>query len=355
MDRKRLDSLLNSLRRMAATALHLVAGRPPELRVQRRFVAGDESLVTGGEVDALLAEMLFADDRAQLQAVGFVEVLYVDPSTEEHFRVKVADEGGRSSILLRPVPAAAPELGSLHLPDQMEGFTRCRQGLVLISGFFGSGKSTTLSAIVDTCSRDAARHIALIEDRVELVYPAGAAQICQRQVGTHVHTAGDGIRQAVAFGCDVIVVADVADEDTLDAALSAAESGCLVFAGVEAGSIVGALAQVASLVPVELRPRIRARMSQSLRGATAQALLQRSRLGGQVPVVELLVNTPAVSVAIRTAQLQDLGPIMKRCRGLGMQTIEIALRELTSRHLVSEEDAARYALQPEQVRVGAPR
>ena len=353
MDTKRLEALLAAISRLGASALHLVPGRAPALRVQRRFVAGDETPVLPADVEELTRDMLFSDHREQLARLGHVEVLYVARSGGR-YRATVADANGAVSLVLRPVPKAPPRLEPLDLPDQLAGFTRCRNGFVAVAGFFGAGKSTTLAAIVEACNEDAARHIVTIEDSIQFVHQNGAALLHQREVGTHVASAAEGIRQAVAAGVDVIVVGDVRDQVTLEAALSAAESGCLVFGGVEAGSIVGALAELTTMVPVEDRARLRTRLAGALRGVTAQSLLQRSHKAGRVPVVEILVSSPAVRASIRAGRLQDLGGIMKRCRGLGMQTTDIALRGLLTRHLVTQEEALLHASNRDEVLARAP-
>ncbi|HEB54268.1 MAG TPA: hypothetical protein ENI87_13530, partial [bacterium] len=246
MDAMRLESLLAATTRLGASALHLVPGRSPMLRVQRRFVVGDDGAVTAAEVADFTRDLMFSDHRERLERRGHVEVLYVARSGER-YRATIALVGGTTSVVLRPVPATPPRLAELDLPPQIEDFTRCRRGLVAIGGFFGSGKSLTLAAIVDACNRDGARHVVSIEDSIQVVHQSHGALLHQREVGTHVTTAAAGVRQAMATAADVIVVSELGDCAALDAALTAAESGCLVFAGVESGSIPGVLADMSSL------------------------------------------------------------------------------------------------------------
>lgn len=348
MDTARLDSLLSATARLGASALHLVPGRAPSLRVQRRFVEGDETAVQASDVEELTRDMLFSDHREQLDKNGFVEVLYVSRSGAR-YRATVARNDNGTSLVLRPVPSESPRLDALEMPEQIAAFTRLRQGFVAVGGFFGAGKSTTLAAIVDAINGDGSRHIVSIEDSIQVVHQNHASLLHQREIGRHVVSAAEGVRQAVAFGADVIVLSEIRDLATLDAVLTASESGCLVFAGVEAGSIVGALVAMTSLAAVEDRPRMRTRLSRALRGVTAQSLLHRSHKDGRVPVVEVLVASPAVRTAIRSGRLQDLANIMRRCRGLGMQTTDIALRGLLSRHAVTEEEALLHANNRDEV------
>jgi len=342
MDINRLDTLLVAIKRLGATALHLVPGRTPALRVQRCFVAGDDQPVKPGDIEELTRDLLFSDHRELLDRRGYVEILYASRAGGR-YRATVSRSNGKTSIVLCPVPTEAPKLASLDLPEQISAFTRLRQGFVAIGGFFGAGKSTTLSAIIDACSGDADRHIVSIEDSIQVVHQNDASLLHQREVGRHCVSSADGVRQAVAFGADVICVSEIRDLETLDAVLTASESGCLVFAGVEAGSVLGVIVEMTSLAAVEERPRMRTRLSRSLRGVTAQSLLNRSHHAGRVPVVEVLVASPAVREAVRKGRLEGLAEIMRRCRGLGMQTTDVALRSLLSQHLVSEEEVLLHA------------
>ncbi|MCK5941597.1 MAG: Flp pilus assembly complex ATPase component TadA, partial [Planctomycetes bacterium] len=185
MDTKRMDSLLAATSRLGASALHLICGRAPALRVQRRFVEGDDTVVRAEDIEELTRDMLFADHRQQLERLGYVEVLYVSRSGDR-YRATIAEAHGERSLVLRPVPSESPRLDTLELPDQLAGFARCRQGFVAVCGFFGAGKSTTLAAIVDACNEDASRHIVSIEDSIQVVHHNGAALLHQREVGTHV-------------------------------------------------------------------------------------------------------------------------------------------------------------------------
>ena len=342
MDTKRLENLLAAVVRVGASALHLVPGRSPALRVQRRFVTGDELPVQQSDVEELTRDLLFSDHRATLARVGHVEVLYVARDGSRH-RATVVDAFGQQSLVLRPVPSSPPKLVALDLPEQFAGFLRSRSGLVVVAGFYGAGKSTTLAAMVDCLNQDPARHVVTIEDAIQFVHQPGAALLHQREVGTHVATAADGVRQGLACGADVIVVDEIRDAAALDAAIAAAEAGCLVFAGVEAGSVVGVLTELGNLVPLEERPRLRTRLSRVLRAAVAQSLLHRSHRSGRVPAVEVLVGSPAVRVALRKGNLAELPAIMQRCRGLGMQTTDVSLRALLARHLVTPEEALLHA------------
>jgi twitching motility protein PilT len=348
LDQQRLEDLLSSLHRVGASALHLVPGRPPSLRVQRRLVAGDEAALAAADIDELIRDLLFTDHRQRLSRSGQVEVLYVARGGRR-YRATVAELDGEHSLVLRPVPEAPPNLDSLELPEQIAAFAQARNGLVLVAGCFGSGRSSTIAALVDALNQDSGRHIVTIESSIEFLQPPGAALLHQREVAVHVASAPTGIREAVAIGADTIVVAEVGDAETLDAALTAVESGCCVIAGVEAGSVQSALSQLVLMAPIEVRARLRTRLSRALRGLAAQSLLQRSHRPGCVAVVEILVGNGPVRQAIRLGNFHELPGIMRRCRGLGMQTTDLALRGLLARHQISQEEALLHASDRDQV------
>lgn len=342
MDTQRLEALLVAMNRLGASALHLLPGRQPALRVQRRFVAGDEQPVQSADIDEVVRDMLFADHRERLAREGHVEVLYVSRGGRR-YRATVADVDGGTSLVLRPLPQGTPRLEALDLPDQVGALARWRSGFVPVAGCFGSGKGTTLAALVGVLNQDPARHVVTIEDAIEFVHENGPALLHQQEVGTHVATAAAGIQQAMAAGADAVVIGELRDGEALEAAITAAESGCLVFAGVEAGSITGALTALCSHVAVAQQPRLRARLARILRAATAQSLVPRSHRAGRVAVVEVLVATGAVRDAIRSGRFDELPAIVARCRGLGMQTADLALRTLLARHQITPDEALLHA------------
>lgn len=348
MDTKRIETLLTAMTRVGASALHLVPGRAPALRVQRRFVVGDEEPVRGECIEEFVRDLLFSDHREQLARIGHVAVLYVAHNGSRH-RVTVAAANGCTSVVIRPMPETPPQIDQLELPPQVASFTHCRSGLVLVAGFFGAGKSTTMAAMVEALNQDQGRHVMTIEDAIQFVHQDGHALLVQREVGAHVGSVAEGVREAMAIGVDAVVISELRDLESLEAALAAAESGCLVIGGVEAGSIVGAMSELVHMASFEQRPRLRTRLARVLRGATAQSLLNRTHSAGRVPVVEVLVGNLAVRQAIRRGALHDLPGIMQRCRGLGMQSIDVALRQLLANHLVTPEEASLHANERDDV------
>lgn len=357
MDDRRLDALLAAAERLSATALHLVPGHAPALRVQRRFVHGDEATVSKADIEEFLRDLLFADHRAALAECGHVEVLYVS-RTGARYRAAVTLAGNEPAVVLHPLPANPPQFASLDLPPQVAALAQARCGLVVVAGFAGAGKRTTLGAFIDAMNGDPARHVVSIEERITFVHRPGAAMLHQREVGKHVDSVAAGLREAMAVGADAIVVDRLSDLDALTAAIAAADSGCLVFAGVEAGTVAGALGALAGMAPPAERPTLLAGLARSLRACVAQALLRRAHRQGRVPVAEVLLCNAAAKAAIRSGDFAALAGIMRKCRGLGMQTTDEALRALLDQHVVTADEALLHAQDRDAVLAGvrpAPR
>lgn len=342
MDANQLEQLLSSMTRAGASSLHLIPGHRPCIRVQRQFVQSEQAPVTAEGVDVITRQLLLDDHRERLRRDGQVEVLYVARSGQR-FRTTVMQQEAGVSMLLRPVPEAPPSLSDLELPPQIATMTQYRSGIVLVTGFFGSGKSSTLAALVDRFNHETSKNVVTIEDPIEYLHPQGQALLHQREVGAHVKDFASGIQQATQFGAEVVVVSDLRDGAALLALLDAAESGCLVLAGFDASSVTGALTELQALVASEERERTRNRLAQSLRAITAQTLLPCAHRPGRVPMVEIMINNSAVRTAIQDAAFHDVPAIMERCRGLGMQTADLALRDLLSHHLITPEEAQQHA------------
>jgi len=346
MDKNDLEDLLATMVRSGATSLHLHPGCTPWVRVQGNIVASRFAAPTAAAIEELCRDFLFADHRERLRRHGEVEVLYAARS-RVRFRVTVMMQEAGYGVVFRRVSNEAPTFEGLNLPELLSGFTTFESGLVLVAGFFGSGKSTTVAAMVERINREAARHLVTVEDPIEFLFPHEKALLHQREVGTHVDEPASGVQQAVRQGAEIVMVGEIRDWQTLDACLDAAEQGCLVLSTVDASSVVGALNRLVAQYPMERRGRARARIAKALRVLVGQMLLQRAHQKGRVPLLEILINNRSVRRAIRTGDLSGIQDIMRSGRGLGMQTVDGALRNLLSRHLITWEEALFHAVDRE--------
>lgn len=343
MDRSHLEELLAGLVRSGGTTLHLITDQPPSLRIKGALVAAADTPMSGQVIGDLARDLLFADHRARLEQGEVVDVLY-SSHAGLRFRTTVIPQLSGLSMVFRRVPDTVPSLRELELPELLSSLVGFRSGLVLTTGFFGSGKSTTLAAMVGRLNQERPVHVVTIEDPIEYIHQPAMALVHQRELGTHVATIEEGVAEATRLGAEVIAIGELRDWPGLRAAIHAAERGSLVLATFTASCVVGAIAELLRLVPGDERLRVRYRFVQVLRAIVSQTLIRKRHSQGRIPLLEILVKNENVAKAIRRGRLQLLPELMARGRGLGMQTNDMALRALLNRHLITTEEAAYHAV-----------
>jgi twitching motility protein PilT len=342
IDRGRLEELLSGLCRAGGMALHLRPGRPPWIRLEGKLVDVGGDPISVPDLDDLLREFLFADHRLRLDRGEEVEVLFASQGGDR-FRTAVLPTEDGTHLVFRRVPDRPPTFAEAGLPEMLVTVADLGTGLCVMTGFHGSGKRSTLAAIVDRINAERPVHLVSIERHIEFVHRAQRALVHQRELGTHVASVAEGIRQAQEQGADVLAVGDLESAADLDAVLGAVERGMLVLCSFEASCVVGAVADLQRLVPADERPRLRHRLAAALRVIVAQTLVRRRHGRGRVPLLEILVRDEAVVRAIRRGRQDLLPELMMRGRGLGMQTVDMALRALLEQHQISADEAAWHA------------
>ena len=343
MDRDWLENLLATVIRSDASALHLMPDRPPCMRLQGRFVQTETPATSASELEDLGRELMFEDHRRRLARGEEVELLYTSRQGVR-FRTLLLHEEGGIGALFRRVPLQVPGLADLGLPELLATFVAFRSGIVLLTGFVGAGKSTTLAAMVDRLNGDHARHVVTLEDPIEFVYEQKRAIVHQRELRRHVASVPEGIATALRQGAEVVVVSALRERADIEAILEAAERGALVIAALHASGIVGCLSDVLRLYPHDERGRTLLRLSTAMKVMVGQSLLQRSHQAGRIPLLEILINNPAVSRLLRAGEFHELPATMERHRGLGMQTIDMALKGLLNRNLITVDEALYHAV-----------
>lgn len=331
-----LEKMLDGMVRSAASALHLVAGRPPCTRLRGVLVPSQSDPLEADDLWQLVDELATRGDRVRLEAGEEINGIRANQSGIS-FRYTFMLEQSGPHLVFRRVAPELPSLEDLGLPELIEDFASLRSGLVLVTGFLGSGRSTTLSAIVDHASQTAPRHIITIEQPIEHLHEPQMGVVHQCEVGRHVRSFAQGVREATRHSPDVLMVGQVRDEDTLLAVLEAAERGILVFAGLPSSSVVGALEYAEGLVAEEADRMVR-RLADVLRAVVAQTLLQSRGGRERVPLLEVLINSKAARRAILAREFEELPAIMERSRGLGMQTVDRGLKRLLhAKHITLDE------------------
>lgn len=258
------------------------------------------------------------------------------------FRVNVFMQQHGISACFRLIPADIKTIAELNLADHLSDLINVSEGLILVTGPTGSGKSTTLSAFIHEINTRQHSHIITIEDPIEFVHENQRSLISQREVASHTRSFATALRAALREDPDIILVGEMRDLETISLAITAAETGHLVFATLHTNSAIKTVDRIIDVFPENQQSQIRVMLAESLRGVVAQSLLPRADQNGRVPVMEIMINAPAVANLIREGKTHQIASVMQTSRALGMMTFEAATRDLIKQGLVSEEDGASF-------------
>ena len=343
-----IDALLNVLWEAGGTDLLLTAGMAPQVRVQGQLngVPG-HSVLTPEDVDALLADLL-----SEEQAAIWRERYEFDFAFSWHktarVRANAYTQRGSTAVALRIIPFQVPTMTELGLPPVMDEFIRRPQGLVLVTGPTGSGKSTTLAAMIHQISIDRACHIITIEDPIEYVHPHSRSAVDQREVGSDTSSFADALRAVLREDPDVLLVGEMRDLDSIRFALTVAETGHLVFATLHTNEAAQALTRIIDVFPAEQQAQIRVQLAAALSGIIYQQLIPRIS-GGMVAAFEVLVANPPIRNLIHEGKTNQLRNRLMTGHKDGMVTLEDSLSRLVGSGQVTYHDAMMRSLHPEDV------
>jgi twitching motility protein PilT len=324
-----------------ASDLFLSSGKPPRMRRNGQIEPLDGNAPSRAQIVALLPDDAARDELERRGNVDFA-VRWELPDGPRRVRINVFQHLDGVAAALRPIRRRVPQLAELSLPDELYQFASFPNGLVLVTGTAGSGKSTTLAAFVDYLNRTRPRHIVTIEDPIEYEHRELQCMIHQREVGSHVESFATGLRAALRESPDVILLGELRDLDTISAALTAAETGHLVLATMHSGSASTAVNRVVDVFPGHQQSHIRTQLALSLRAVLSQRLIP-SRAGGLVPAIEKLLVTPAVANGIREGQDHFLRNAMLTGGDEGMITLERSLANLVRDRVIDREAALQNA------------
>ncbi|MFI5564268.1 type IV pilus twitching motility protein PilT [Amycolatopsis japonica] len=345
-----VDRLLEALWQAGGTDLLLTAGLPPQLRVHGDLVAvpGDPVL-TGEDTGALLAELLSEDQLTDWRGKNEYDFSF---SWRANARVRgnAFSQRGETVIALRMIPRRIPAMDELGLPPVLAEFTRRHQGLVLVTGPTGSGKSTTLASVIDRINTDRACHILTVEDPIEYVHEHKRSAVNQREVGTDTASFPSALRSALREDPDVLLVGEMRDLESIRFALTIAETGHLVFATLHTNDTAQSLARMIDVFPAGQQEQIRVQLAAALTGIVYQRLLPRAG-GGLVAAYEVLVANTAVRTLIKEGKPHQLRNALVTGHREGMITFEQSLSALVQAGVVSYEDAAARSLHPQDIEI----
>ena len=327
-----MQDLLREAADKGASDLHLSAGEPPLLRVHGDLVRIEHPAVTPEQVTELVNSIMSDAQRATFEAEHEVDFA-CELEGKGRFRVNVFVHSRGPGAVLRTIPTQIPALDTLHMPPVLKELCTRERGLVLVTGPTGSGKSTTLAAMVDVINQTWDAHILTIEDPIEFVHPPKRCLVNQREVGPHTNSFSNALRSALREDPDVILIGEMRDLETISLALTAAETGHLVFGTLHTSSAPKTIDRIIDVFPAGQQGQIRTMLSESLEAVVAQTLLKKKG-GGRVAACEVLIGTPAVRNLIREGKLHQITSMMQTGQRLGMQTLDMGLADLVKRGLI---------------------
>jgi twitching motility protein PilT len=345
-DPSRLDAWLEQLVQRSGSDLLLVAAAPPSLRVDGRVTPLGGAPLSGEEIEEAVVPALPRHARERYRAEGIADASHRVRGLGR-FRINLHRERGRPAATVRALPSQPPRLASLGLPPGVEALTRLPRGLVLIGGPTGSGKTTTLAALVEEINRRESRHVVTIEDPIEYEHPHRACLIEQVEIGLDAPDFPTALRAAMRQAPDVLVVGEMRDPETMRIALAAAETGHLVFSTVHTTDAASTVSRVADSFPAERQNTIRQELSMALAGVLTQTLLPKKG-GGRVAAAELLFVSYGARQHVRKNALQHLHQEIALTKKQGSVTLEESLARLVNEGLVELEDAKARAAHPEE-------
>ena len=321
-----------------ASDLHLATGSQP---TWRRFgnlqpIWNNAAILTAEDARRLAYGFLNEKQAKDLEEKGDVDFAY-SPGYGR-FRSSVVQQRLGIDMAFRVINSATRSIKDLDLPDTVRTLIRYHNGLVLVTGPVGCGKSTTLAALVDEINKEREDHIITLEDPIEYVLEPKGCHINQREVGTHTESFAAALRGALREDPDIIMVGEMRDLETISLAITAAETGHLVLGTLHTGNAARTLDRVLDVFPSDQRDQIRIMVSESLRGIISQQLVPKPDGNGRVMALELLVNTPAVANCIREGKTFMLNGVMQTGKNVGMITMDDSLRELYSKGLITREE-----------------
>ena len=341
--KNKIDVFFQALVDQGGSDLHLSEGEPPKLRVHGEVTAIREEPLTHEEMVELMEPICPPKLWKEFCEIGDADFAY-EMDEKSRFRCNFMKQQRGYCCVFRLIPTKILTLEQLNVPEQIKRFGEMRSGLVLVTGPTGSGKSTTLAALIDYINTNYARHIITVEEPIEFVHPSKKSIITQREVPNNCPTFADGLRASLREDADIVLVGEMRDLETISLALTAAETGLLVFGTLHTNNARKTVDRIIDVFPAEQQSQARTMLAGSLRGVVAQLLMKRCDKPGRVAVNEILFATPAVSAIIREGSTQKLADVITGGKGLGMQFMDDAIWQKLQQGLVSPEEAYMKAI-----------
>ena len=333
-----IDQFLKLMFQQKASDLHLTSGSPPIMRHHGEMEKIKFRELTHADMQALMYEIMTPLQKEKFEADKDIDFAYEVPEVAR-FRVNVFMQRKGMGAVLRTIPTKILSVDDLGIPEGVRNFCKLNKGLVLVTGPTGSGKSTTLAAMIDLINSTKPDHILTIEDPIEFVHPNKMSLVNQREIGTNTKNFASALRAALREDPDCILVGEMRDLETISLGISAAETGHLVFGTLHTNSAAKTVDRIINAFPADEQEQIRAMLGETLRGVVAQQLLRKADGQGRVAALEVMVGTPAVGNMIREGKTHQIPSMMQTGKKDGMMMMDQAILDYLMKKVVTPEEA----------------
>ena len=338
----RIDAFLKLGLAQGCSDVHLAVGVPPMLRLHGDLMPIKFRDLGDAELEGYVDEILTESQKERFRTGIDLDFSYVSEDGGR-FRVNLYRKATGIGATFRSIPTQIPTLESLALPPVITRFCDLHQGMVLVTGSTGTGKSTTLAAMIDHLNTTRSLNIISLEDPIEFVHQSKRSQVIQRELGTHIHSFADGVRAALREDPDVILVGELRDGETISMAMTAAETGHLVLGTLHTTSAVKSVDRIIDALPTEQREQTKSFLAHSLHAVVTQNLVKTPDGRGRRAVIEVMIMNRAIAKLIMTEQTHQIPAQLQTGKEIGMQLMDQALLDAISKRLVDADDAYRFA------------
>jgi len=338
-----IDAFLNEVLEKRGSDLHFIAGDPARIRLYGDLSALKPDKLAAEFVKQSLYEIMPKPALDRFEAKDGADFAYTLPG-RGRFRVNVMRQLNGMGAVFRAIPSKALTMDELKLPESVRQMARANNGLILVTGKTGSGKSTTLAAMIDDINHREKGHILTIEDPIEFVHERKSCLISQREIGVHAPSFAAALHSALREDPDVVLVGELRDLETMSIAVTAAEMGILVMGTLHTNGAAATVDRLVNAFPSDKQPHVRTMLSTSLRGVVSQQLIPKADKQGRVAALEILINTPAVANLIRQGKMDQLENAMQSGSATGMRLMDMAIQALLEERQITGKEAFKKAI-----------